>query len=169
MLCVLICESHTNFKLSIFRSMFRSMKQLHVIHHVLLFIKLALVLGSRILVLLVLGNKIVHVGLRLSELHLVHALTSVPVEECLATEHASELLRDTLPELLDCSGVTNEDGRHLETLGGDVADRRLDVVGDPLHKVGGVLVLDIEHLLVDLLGGHTATEEGGASEVATPC
>merc|ERR1712072_435523 len=51
-------------------------------------------------------------------------------------------------------------------LGGDVADGRLDVVGDPLHEVRGVLVLDVEHLLVDLLGGHAATEEGGAGEVA---
>merc|ERR1712171_30617 len=142
-------------------------KHLHLIVHVLLLIELALILSGGILVLLVLGDKIVHVGLSLSELHLVHTLTSVPVKEGLATEHASELLGDTLPELLDGGGVTNEDGRHLETLGGDVADRRLDVVGDPLHKVGGVLVLDVEHLLVDLLGGHAATEEGGASEVAT--
>merc|ERR1711998_96730 len=55
----------------------------------------------------------------------------------------------------------------LRPLGGDVADRGLDVVGDPLHEVRGVLVLDVEHLLVNLLGGHAATEEGGAGEVAT--
>merc|ERR1712144_43801 len=140
---------------------------LHLIHHVLLLIELALVLGGGVLVLLVLGDKVIHVGLSLSELHLVHTLTSVPVKEGLATEHASELLGDALPELLDGGGVTNEDGSHLETLGGDVADGGLDVVGDPLHEVGGVLVLDVEHLLVNLLGGHTATEEGRASEVAT--
>merc|ERR1712057_49648 len=140
---------------------------LHLVHHVLLLIELALVLSGGILVLLVLGDKIVHVGLSLSELHLVHTLTSVPVKEGFATEHASELLGDTLPELLDGGGVTNEDGRHLETLGGDVANGGLNVVGDPLHKVGGVLVLDVEHLLVNLLGGHAATEEGGACEVAT--
>ena len=35
------------------------------------------------LVLLVLGDEIVHVGLGLSELHLVHALASVPMQECL--------------------------------------------------------------------------------------
>merc|ERR1719407_317579 len=139
---------------------------LHLIHHVLLLIELALVLGGGILVLLVLGDKVIHVGLSLSELHLVHTLTSVPVKEGLATEHASELLGDTLPELLDGSGVTNEDGSHLETLGGDVADGGLDVVGDPLHEVGRVLVLDVEHLLVDLLGGHAATEEGGCGQVA---
>ena len=27
----------------------------------------------------------------------------------------------------------------------------LDVVGDPLNEVGGVLVLDVKHLLVNLL------------------
>merc|ERR1712100_682433 len=140
---------------------------LHLVHHVLLLVELSLVLGSGILVLLVLGHKVVHVGLGLSELHLVHALTGVPVEESLAAEHAGELLGDALPELLDGGGVTDEDGGHLETLGGDVTDGGLDVVGDPLHEVGGVLVLDVEHLLVDLLGGHAATEEGGAREVAT--
>merc|ERR1712193_510251 len=140
---------------------------LHLVHHVLLLIELTLVLSGGILVLLVLGHKVVHVGLSLGELHLVHALTGVPVEEGLAAEHASELLRNTLPELLDGGGVTNEDGGHLETLRRDVADGGLDVVGDPLHEVGGVLVLDVEHLLVNLLDGHAATEEGGASEVAT--
>merc|ERR1712138_99354 len=91
----------------------------------------------------------------------------VPVEEGLATEHASELLGDTLPELLDSGRVTDEDGSHLQALRWDVADGGLDVVRDPLHEVRGVLVLDVEHLLVDLLGGHAATEEGGAGEVAT--
>merc|ERR1712057_50661 len=80
---------------------------LHLVHHVLLLIELALVLSGGILVLLVLGDKVVHVGLSLSELHLVHTLTSVPVKEGLATEHASELLGNTLPELLDGGGVTN--------------------------------------------------------------
>ena len=36
----------------------------------------------------------------LSELHLIHALASVPVEECLATEHGSKLLRDSLEQFL---------------------------------------------------------------------
>merc|ERR1712124_207649 len=141
-------------------------KSLHLVHHVLFLVELSLVLGSGILVLLVLGNKIVHVGLSLGELHLVHALTGVPVEEGLAAEHAGELLGDTLPELLDGGGVTDEDGCHLQALRWDIANRGLDVVRDPLHEVGGVLVLDVEHLLVDLLGGHAATEEGRAGEVA---
>merc|ERR1711939_956308 len=139
---------------------------LHLVHHVLLLIELTLVLSGCVLVLLVLGHKVVHVRLSLGELHLVHTLTGVPVEEGLAAEHASELLGDSLPQLLDSGGVTDEDGGHLETLRWDVADRGLDVVRDPLHEVRGVLVLDVEHLLVDLLGGHAATEEGGAGEVA---
>ena len=88
------------------------------------------------------------------------------MEEGLAAEHGSELLRHALEHLLDGSGVTDKGGGHLESLGGDVAHGGLDVVGDPLDEVGRVLVLDVEHLLVDLLGGHAATEEGGGSEVA---
>ena len=110
-----------------------------------------LVLGGGLLVLLVLGHKVVHVGFGLSELHLVHALPSVPVEESLPPEHGGELLGDPLEELLDGGGVTDEGSGHLETSGWDVTDGGLDVVGDPLHEVGGVLVLHIEHLLVDLL------------------
>jgi hypothetical protein len=53
---------------------------------------LALLLGGGVLVLLVLGHEVVHVGLGLGELHLVHALTGVPVEEGLAAEHGGELL-----------------------------------------------------------------------------
>ena len=40
----------------------------------LLVLKLPVVVGGSLLVLLVLGHKVVHVGLGLSELHLVHAL-----------------------------------------------------------------------------------------------
>ena len=45
----------------------------------ILIIELASLLGGGILVLLVLGHQIAHVGLGLGELHLVHALASVPV------------------------------------------------------------------------------------------
>merc|ERR1719399_307267 len=133
----------------------------------LLLVHLLLVLSGGVLVLLVLGNEIVHVGLSLGELHLVHTLTGVPVEEGLAAEHGGELLTNSLEHLLDGSGVAEEGHGHLETLGGDIADGGLDVVGDPFNEVGGVLVLNVEHLLVDLLGGHAATEEGGGGEVAT--
>merc|ERR1712057_81915 len=139
--------------------------RLHVVLSLLL-VELTFLFRSGVLVLLVLRHQIVHVGLSLGELHLVHALAGVPVKEGLAAEHASELLGHTLPELLDGGGVAKEHGGHLETLGWDVTHGGLDVVGDPLDEVARVLVLDVEHLLVNLLGGHAATEEGGAGEVA---
>ena len=129
------------------------------------FIEFSLLLGGSILVLLVLRHQVVHVGLRLSELHLVHTLTSVPVEESLTTEHSSELLRDTLEEFLDSGAVTDEGGGHLETTWWNVTHSGLHVVGDPFNEVAAVLVLDVQHLFVDLLHGHTATEHGGDGEV----
>ena len=87
------------------------------------------------------------------------------MQESLAPEHGSELLGDALEELLDGGGVADEGGSHLQTTGWDVADGSLDVVGDPLDEVGGVLVLDVEHLLVDLLHGHAASEHGGDCQV----
>ena len=117
--------------------------------------------------MLVLGNEIVHVGLSLGELHLVHTLSGVPMEESLSSEHGSELLTNSLEHLLDGGGVTEEGNGHLETLWWDIANSRLDVVWDPLNEVRGVLVLDVEHLLVDLLGGHSSSEHGGGGEVST--
>ena len=138
----------------------------HSLERILVLVELGLLLGTGVLVLLILRHQIIEVGLGLGELHLVHALAGVPVEEGLATEHDSELLGDALPGLLDGGGVANEGGGHLEALGGDVADGGLDVVGDPLDEVGGVLVDDVEHLLVDLLGAHAAAEHDGAGQVA---
>merc|ERR1711881_803562 len=89
--------------------------------HLLVF-HLLLVFGGGVLVLLVLRNEIVHVGLSLGEFHLVHTLTSVPVEEGLSAEHGGELFSDTLEHLLDGGGVSEESDGHLESLGRDIAD-----------------------------------------------
>merc|ERR1712038_1904284 len=132
---------------------------------IFLFIEFTLLLGGGVLVLLVFRHQVVHVGLGLSELHLIHALTSVPMQESFTTEHSSELLGDTLEELLDGCAVSNKGGRHLETTWWDVADSGLDVVGDPFNEVAAVLVLDVEHLLVYLLHGHASTEHGSNGEV----
>ena len=75
-----------------------------------------------------------------SHTHLVHALASVPMQKGLPTEHDGELLGDALPGLLDGGGIANKGCGHLEPLGGDVTDGGLDIVGDPLDKVRGVLV-----------------------------
>ena len=133
---------------------------------ILLLLKLTLLLSGGILVLLVLRDQVIHVALSLCELHLIHTFTSVPVEEGLAAEHGGELLRDALEQLLDGSAVTNEGTRHLQATGWDVTNRGLDVVGDPFNEVAAVLVLHIEHLLINLLHGHAATEHGGNGEVA---
>mmetsp|Transcript_8948 Transcript_8948/g.24149 ORF Transcript_8948/g.24149 Transcript_8948/m.24149 type:complete len:274 (-) Transcript_8948:278-1099(-) len=139
--------------------------QARSLHLLLLALELALLLSRGILVLLVLAHQIVHVGLGLSEFHLIHALTGVPVEEGLASEHGSELLRHALEHLLNGSGVAHKGARHLQALGGDIAHAGLHVVGNPLHKVGAVLVLHVQHLLIHLLGRHAATELGSSSQV----
>ena len=116
----------------------------------LLLIELSLLLGCGILVLLVLGYQIVHVRLGFSKLHLIHSLAGVPMEEGLTPEHGRKLLRDPLEQLLNGGRVPDERGRHLEAAWRDVADRRLHVVRDPLDEVATVLVLDVQHLFVDL-------------------
>ncbi|VCX40010.1 unnamed protein product, partial [Gulo gulo] len=132
----------------------------------LLLLELPLFIGRGVLVLLVLGHQVVHVALGLGELHLIHALARVPVQEGLAPEHGRELLRDALEQLLDGRAVADEGGRHLEAARRDVAHGRLHVVGDPLDEVAAVLVLHVEHLLVHLLHGHAAAEDGGHGQVA---
>ncbi|KFO63382.1 hypothetical protein N302_09666, partial [Corvus brachyrhynchos] len=110
--------------------------------------------------------QVIHVALSLGELHLVHPLTCVPVQEGFAAEHGCELLRDALEELLDGRAVPDEGGGHLQAPWWDVTHGHLDIVGDPLHKVGAVLALDGQHLFIHLLHGHAATEDGGHGEVA---
>merc|ERR1712086_185608 len=79
--------------------------RLHHIIELLILVELAFFLGSGVLILLVFRDEVVHVGLCLSELHLVHALASVPVKEGLAAEHAGELLGYALEHFLDGGGV----------------------------------------------------------------
>ncbi|KFV64569.1 hypothetical protein N307_10589, partial [Dryobates pubescens] len=110
--------------------------------------------------------QVVHVALSLCELHLVHALASVPVQESLPAEHGRELLRNAFEQLLDGCAVANEGGRHFEAARWNVTDGRLNVIGDPLNKIAAVFVLHVEHLLVHLLHGHAAPEDGSHGQVA---
>jgi hypothetical protein len=89
------------------------------------------------------------------------------MEESLSSEHSSELFSDSLEHFLDSSGVTDESNSHLQTLRGNITDGGLDVVGDPFNEVRRVLVLDVEHLFIDFLGGHSSSEHSGSSEVST--
>jgi len=76
----------------------------HRQRHLVVLVVLARLLGGGVLVLLVLGDEVVHVGLGLGELHLVHTLAGVPVKEDLAPEHGGELLGHALEHLLDGGG-----------------------------------------------------------------
>ena len=89
------------------------------------------------------------------------------MQESFPPKHSGELLTDSLEELLDGSGVTDESGGHLEASWWDVTDSSLDVVGDPFDEVAGVLVLYVEHLFVNLLHGHTSSEHSGNGEVSS--
>ena len=142
-------------------------KHLCFLAFLLFLVELSLLLGCGVLVLLVLGHQVVHVRLGLCELHLVHALAGVPMQKSLATEHGRELLRQALEQLLYGGTVADERTRHLQTTWWDVAHSGLDVVRDPFHEVAAVLVLYVQHLLVNFFHGHAATEHGCNREVAT--
>merc|ERR1719154_159257 len=132
-----------------------------------LLFKLAIIINSSLLVLLVFRDEIVHVGFGFSELHFVHTFTSVPVQESLSPEHSSELFRNALEQFLDSGGITNKCGRHLETTRRNVTHSGLYVIGDPFNEVGRILVLDAVHLIIDLPHRHATTEDRGDGQVAT--
>merc|ERR1719507_2160909 len=98
---------------------------LHVILALFL-IELTLLLRSGILVLLVFRHEIVHVALCFGKFHLVHPLTSVPMQEGLAAKHGSKELRNTLEHLLYSRRVPSEGHGHLQPLRWNVADACLD-------------------------------------------
>ena len=64
------------------------------------------------------------------------------------------------------SVLTDEGRRHLQTTWWNITDGCLHVVRDPFDEVGRVLVLYVQHLLVDLLHGHAATEDGSDGQVS---
>ena len=84
------------------------------------------------------------------------------MQESLSPKHGRELLGHPLEHFLNGGGITDESGGHFEALGGDIAHRRLNVVGDPLHEIRGILVLDVQHLLVNFLGRHPTSEHRGS-------
>ena len=88
------------------------------------------------------------------------------MEESLTPEHGGELLGDTLEQFLNGGTVTDKCGGHLETTWWDITDSGLHIVGDPFNEVAAVLVLNVQHLFIDFLHGHTSTEHGGDGEVS---
>merc|ERR1711964_300656 len=120
-----------------------------------------------ILLVLVLGDEIDDVLVGLLELHLVHALALVPVEERLSLVESRELRRKALEHGLERGGVGHEGGADARVDRADVDDAGLDVVGDPLNELLALGALDLLDVLVGLLGGDVATvDEGGGEELA---
>merc|ERR1712121_210188 len=89
---------------------------------IIIFILKVIIISGGILILLVFRHEIIHIALCLGELHLIHSLSSVPVQECFPSEHSSELLSHSLKHILNGSGITNECGGHLQSLRRNIAD-----------------------------------------------
>lgn len=87
------------------------------------------------------------------------------MKEGLASEHVGELGTDTLEQILNSSGIGDKGSVHLNTLRGDVADGRLDIVGDPRNEGLGVSVLNGQHSGVDILRGNISTENTRGCEI----
>ncbi|KVI07279.1 hypothetical protein Ccrd_014291 [Cynara cardunculus var. scolymus] len=83
-----------------------------------------ILLRRRILILLILRHQIIHITLRLRELHLVHSFSGVPMQESLAPKHGRELLANSLKHLLDRGRVSDESRRHLQPSWRDMHDSR---------------------------------------------
>ena len=62
------------------------------------------------LILLILGNKVVHITFCLWELHFIHALSCVPVQVGLSAEHSCKLLSTSLENLLDSRIIAHKSG-----------------------------------------------------------
>lgn len=73
-----------------------AVRSLTILALLVVIIVVIVIIHSNILVLLILGHQVAHVGLRLCELHFVHAFPCVPVKEGLASEHGRELFRYAL-------------------------------------------------------------------------
>lgn len=65
------------------------------------------------------SGSIAQEGSRLTEFHLVHSLSSVPMQESLPPEHDNKLITNTLEHLLDTGRVSDKGGAHLQTSGWD--------------------------------------------------
>jgi hypothetical protein len=87
------------------------------------------------------------------------------MQKSLAPEHSSELITDTLEELLDGGRVTDKGSGHLEASRWDRTESSLDVIRDPLNEVRRVSILVIARLVLDLLRGDLTAEVSGAGQV----
>ncbi|OAY83806.1 hypothetical protein ACMD2_02975 [Ananas comosus] len=126
---------------------------------------LALLVGGRILVLLVFRYQIIHVALRLGELHFVHPFARVPMQEGLSPEHGRELLTDPAEHLLDRGRVPDERRGHLQSRRGD-HHALVSILDQLVNGERGVVRLDDR--VGDLRGGEDGEGEHHAVRVLLP-
>merc|ERR1719181_2284713 len=88
------------------------------------------------------------------------------MKKCFTTEHGCEVLGDTLEHFLNRGGISCECNCHLESLRWDVANTGFDIVRNPFNEIGRVLVLHIQHLLVNFFCRHASSEQSRSSQVA---
>merc|ERR1712241_947795 len=124
-----------------------------------------LVVQGGVLLVLVLSDQVADVLVGLLELHLVHTLALVPVEERLPLVHSAELGGQALEDALERGGVRDEGAAPLGVLRGNLDNGGLHVVGDPLDEVVAVGGLALLGVLINFLGGHGSTEDEGGGHV----
>ena len=89
------------------------------------------------------------------------------MQKCFSSKHSSELFRNSFEHFLNGSRISDKSRSHFETIGRNVTDRCFNVVGNPLYKVGRVLVLNIKHLLVNFFGRESSSEHSTSSQVSS--
>merc|ERR550525_1850709 len=134
---------------------------------VVVIIFISIQIDHGILFILIFGDEIADILVSFLELHLIHALSLVPVQERLPLVHLRELRTDPLEHALDGSGIGHESCRHGGSLWRHVDNGRLDVIGDPRHEVIRHLGLDFGNLIIHLVGGNGTTVSTGCSQVLT--
>ena len=77
------------------------------------------------------------------------------------------MLSDSLEHFLNGSGVSKESNSHLKTLWWDITHWWFNVVWNPFNEVRWVLVLHIQHLLVDFFGWHSSSEKCWCSKISS--
>ena len=123
-----------------------------------------------VLVHLMLADQVLHCRLCFSELHFLHPLVHVPVQEGLPSEHCWEVVVHDLKKLLHRGGIGQIGPMDIEAFRRDITNRRMNVPWypiSPINKVWGIPVLNAENLLIYFLGRHPSPKQESTGYVST--